>query len=135
MPEPIVDDQDETTTLPSGKKAVLPPPPGQSSPMYNAGSDSKDDSPYTNDFLKRFDPAATKGLTDNLAGIERERGAALDKDSKEITGRMAHDRQQMERAFGAESAAANAIPPAWNADKERQDRISDPIANFGCGIL
>lgn len=138
MPEPIVDmdEPDETTTLSSGKKAVLPPTDGKSTPLYPAKPDSDSygssgDTPYTSDFLKRFDPDATKGLTDQLAGIERDRGAALDKSSKEIDGRMAHDRAQMERAFGAESAAANAIPPVWNADKERQARISDPISNFG----
>jgi hypothetical protein len=131
MPEPIVDDQDETVTLPSGKKAVVPPPEGKSSPTYNALPDEGGDTPYTSDFLKRFDPSATKGLTNSLAGIERERGAALQKSSGEINSRMEHDRAQMERAFGAEAASANSIPPMWNADKERQERISDPIANFG----
>src|ERR1700678_801409 len=109
MPEPIVDDQDETVTTPSGKKAVLPPPSGQSSPMYNADS-SSDDSPYTTDFLKRFDPNATKALTDQLSGIEKERGAAEQKEFGENTGRMARDRAQMEKAFGAESQAADSIP-------------------------
>lgn len=133
MPEPVFDDQDETVTTPSGKKAVLPPPPGQSSPMYNAepaSGSGKDDSPYTSDFLKRFSPDATKDLTDQLAGIERDRGAAEQKGIKDVTGRMAHDRAQMERAFAAESADANAIPPKWDADKERQERESGPIERF-----
>src|SRR5580700_3015892 len=130
MPEPVSDDQDETTTTASGKKVVLPPPPGQSSPMYNADpadGSGKDDSPYTTDFLKRFDPSATKGLTDNLAGIERERGAAEQKQFGDITSKMARDKAQMEKAFTAEAQSADSIPPMWDADKERADREHGPI--------
>jgi len=135
MPEPITDDQDDTATTPSGKKLVLPPPRGQSSDIYNAepasgSGQTKDDSPYTTDFLKRFDPAATKGLTDSLAGIERERGAAEQKQFGEINGRMARDREQMEKAFSAESQSANSIPPMWNADQERKERETGPIESF-----
>jgi len=132
-PEPIIepDDQDQTVTTPSGKKAVLPPPPGKSSPMYNAEPDKDSDSPYTSDFLKRFDPDATKGLTTELAGIERERGAAEQKQFSSIDARLDRDRAQMERAFHAEAQSANSIPPEWNADRERQNRIADPIQNFG----
>lgn len=135
MPEPIVaDDQDETVTTSSGKKAVLPPAPGTSSPMYNAspadGGQGSDDSPYTNDFLKRFSPDATKGLTDQLSGIERQRGAAEQKGLGELSGRMAHDKAQMERAFSAESQAADSIPPMWNADQQRQERETGPIEKF-----
>jgi hypothetical protein len=133
MPEPVYDDQDETVTTASGKKAVIPPPPGQSSPMYNAersDGSGKDDSPYTTDFLKRFDPGATKGLTDSLASIERERGAAEQKDLGDLSGRMARDKAQMEKAFAAESQSANAIPPMWNADQERKDRETGPIESF-----
>ena len=72
MPEPIVDDgdQDETVKTASGKEVVLPPPEGKSSPLYNAEpADSKgNDSPYTTDFLKRFDPAKTDALHRNACG-------------------------------------------------------------------
>jgi hypothetical protein len=133
MPEPIIDpdDSDTTTTTSSGKKVVLPPPEGKSSPLYNPKPDKDDDSPYTSDFLKRFDPNATKGLTDSLAGIERERGAAEQKQFGALNSRMDRDRAQMEKAFHAEAESADTIPPEWNADKERQDRIKGPIENFG----
>lgn len=130
MPEPIVDGDQEVTTS-SGKKLILPPPDGTESPLYNArpADNSGDDAPNTTDFLKRFDPG-TKGLTDQLAGIERDRGAAEQKQFGELSGRMAHDRAQMERAFQAESASADSIPPMWNADKEREAREHGPIEKF-----
>ena len=131
MPEPITDDPDATTTTPSGKKVVLPPPRGQSSDMYNADpADGGDDSPHTSDFLKRFDPDATKGLTDQLSGIERQRGAAEQKQLGELSGQMARDRAQMETAFHAEAQSANSIPPQWNADQERKERETGPIESF-----
>ena len=131
MPEPITDDTDATPTTPSGKKVVLPPPRGQSSDMYNAEPDKgDDDSPHTSDFLKRFDPDATKGLTDQLSGIERQRGVAEQKQLGELSGQMARDRAQMETAFHAEAQSANSIPPQWNADQERKERETGPIESF-----
>lgn len=131
MPEPIIDpdDGDTEVTTRSGKRAVLPPPDGTSSPLYNAYPDKDDDAPNTASFLERFSPG-TKGLTDSLAGIERERGSAEQKQFGELSGRMAHDRAQMERAFSAESESANSIPPMWNADKEREAREHGPIEKF-----
>jgi hypothetical protein len=130
MLKPIVDDQDdETTTLPSGKKAVLPPPPGQSSPMYNAGSDT--DSPNTDDFLKKYGIPDTTGLSHKIEGFAKEHEKQLEASNSQLNSRLDRDRAQRDRAFAAESADINAIPKMWDADKERQNRISDPIANFG----
>ena len=135
MPEPIVDDgdQDETVKTASGKEVVLPPPEGKSSPLYNAEpADSKgNDSPYTTDFLKRFDPAKTDALSGTLAGIERQRGAAEQSQFGSLNRKMAQDRVQMEKAWSAESASADAIPPQWNADKEQRERVRSPIEDFG----
>ncbi len=135
MPEPVVDDgnQDETVTTASGKKVVLPPPPGQSSDLYNAEpADSKgNDSPYTTDFLKRFDPSRTDALTHSLADIERQRGKAEESQFGSLNRKMAADQAQMRKAFSAESASADTVPPAWNADKEQRERVRTPIEDFG----
>ncbi len=50
---------------------------------------------------------------------------------RETFGRMERDRAQMDRAFQAEGAAAAAIPPKWDADKERAERIRGPMEQFG----
>ena len=127
------DDQDETVTTASGKQVVLPPPPGQSSALYNAEpADSKgDDSPYTTDFLKRFDPTKTDTLNKGLADIERQRGQAEQSQFGSLNRKMEQDRAQMEKAFTAESASADSIPPPWNADKEQRERVRSPIEDFG----
>lgn len=66
-----------------------------------------------------------------LAPIEAERGAAIERMERDYTGLLDRDRQQMQRAFEATSAAKDAIPPPWDSDRERSARINDPIANFG----
>jgi hypothetical protein len=131
MPEPITDEPDQTTETPSGKKVVLPPSPGKSSPMYDAEPEKDDSSPYTTDFLKRFDPDSNKALNNTLSGLERQRGDAEQHEFGSLNRKMAEDRAQMEKAYHAESASADAIPPAWNADKEQRERVRTPIEDFG----
>lgn len=45
--------------------------------------------------------------------------------------RIEQDRVQYQRAFQAEGAAADRIPPPWNADREREERIRGPLEQFG----
>src|SRR5271166_6597591 len=45
--------------------------------------------------------------------------------------RLAADRARMDRASRSTEAAADSLPPEWNADKERADRIQGPFERFG----
>ena len=134
MPEPITDDdQDQTVTTASNKKVVLPPPLGQSSPLYNAepADAAGNDSPYTTTFLKRFAPKNIDAASSSIEALTRQNIAEQTKADNLLNDRLERDRAQQKKAFDAESAAADAIPPAWNADQERQARVRTPLENFG----
>jgi len=133
MPEPIVDGDQEVTT-PSGKKLVLPPPDGTESPLYNArpadnsGKDSA--TPHVDDFLDKYNPDKVDALGHQLSGIEKQRGAAEQSEYKRVNDRLEADRAQFARAQKAESADLNAVPPNWDADRERKDRVRGPLEDF-----
>lgn len=50
---------------------------------------------------------------------------------RQAESRMEEDRARMDRAYRAEGAAKDAMPPSWQADKERSERIRGPIEQFG----
>lgn len=77
------------------------------------------------------DPAKMQAAGSALLGERQKMGEAQSYVDRESFGRMERDRDQMDRAFKAEGAAASAIPPKWDADKERKDRISGPMEQFG----
>lgn len=77
------------------------------------------------------DPAKMQAAGSALLGERQKMGEAQSYVDRESFGRMERDRDQMDRAFKAEGAAAGAIPPKWDADKERKDRISGPMEQFG----
>lgn len=78
-----------------------------------------------------YDPAKMGEVASSLAGAKREQMGAQSYIDREMIRRSEEDRTLMRRAYDAEGEAKGAIPPAWNADKERADRIRGPIESFG----
>jgi hypothetical protein len=78
-----------------------------------------------------IDPAASGRVAAGLEAPLKKKIAEETTMDKLQTWRMEQDRAQLQRAIAAESAAANAVPPPWNADVERARRIQGPLEMFG----
>jgi len=91
---------------------------------------ANDDDPVSK-FTKRFDPDKIDALSRTLGDIERQKGAAEQAQYGSLNRKLEADRAQMEKAFRAESASPDSLPPQWEADKERRERIRTPIEDFG----
>jgi len=116
--------------LPASRKKPgvdLPPPVGTSNAEYNAY-------PETDGFISRFDPAKNPKFN-SLPGIlednEKARGAAEKSIYDPLSKKLEERQKQHERAFAAEGAALDSIPPEWNADQQMRDRIRSPLEDFG----
>lgn len=99
-------------------------PPGASEAARSLNSFS------TPDFLSEFD---TKGkqATEALAKITQEELDTNKKREGQFESMWARDRAQQEKALSAEAHTLDSMPPAWNADAERQARSTGPIEAFG----
>ena len=73
----------------------------------------------------------TENTRQGLLGAFREKDRHMTVLDREQESRLEADRAKYERAYRAEGAAKDAIPPPWNADKERADRIRGPMEQFG----
>lgn len=93
--------------------------------------DVPDATPTSDRARSILDPEKTAAITSQHAVIERQRGEAMNYADRQMNDRIEGDRAKMERAYQAEGAAKDNIPPPWNADKERQDRIRGPLEQFG----
>lgn len=77
------------------------------------------------------DPKKYEAATSAALEERKEYGRASGFVDRQMTDRMERDRAQMDQAFKAEGAAANALPPKWNADEEREKYIRGPMESFG----
>jgi hypothetical protein len=72
-----------------------------------------------------------RGIMSDLAGLKRKEATVADANARTMETRVEYDRQQMEQAFQREQYAAGAMPPAWDADKEKAKRTTGPMESFG----
>jgi len=84
----------------------------------------------TPDFLRGLE-SKTEAAGTKLADIERQHGAAMERNAGQLDSLLSRRRDQMEKAYGAESANIAKMPPAWNADEERKARTTGPLEGFG----
>lgn len=107
-------------------------PPSSDAPATTTSTTTDSGGPTGSAFDSLLpDPAKMKAAGSALLGERQKMGEAQSYVDRESFGRMERDRAQMDRAFQAEGAAAAAIPPKWDADKERKDRIRGPMEQFG----
>lgn len=78
-----------------------------------------------------LNPQRTAAITSQHADIERQHGQEMNYADRQLDDRMREDRSRMDRAYRAEGAAADALPPKWDADKERSERVRGPMEQFG----
>lgn len=71
-----------------------------------------------------------KAIGGELAGIQRERMAATDKASGEMTAALDRDRARAEDAYKTAGASAADLKP-WNTEQEMAKRRVDPVESFG----
>lgn len=124
MPESALDVPDQssfgTDFLPQ-QSAALGAPPSEA-PLREGG------------FLSDagYDPAKTQAVGAELAGQKREELGRQTYAEQEFNRQQSQDRQRMDEAYRLERASVNdpSLKP-WNADKERAERISGPMEQFG----
>lgn len=78
-----------------------------------------------------MDPAKIERVTGELADIKRRELRQQSYTDQREQERIDSNRDKMARAHDAEGEAKNAVPPPWNADKEREKRTSGPLEQFG----
>lgn len=78
-----------------------------------------------------YDPARTAAVGLEMGDRLREKMYADSYVDRTGMRRMEEDRGRMARAYEATGAAKDAMPPEWNADKERDKRMRGPMEQFG----
>lgn len=78
-----------------------------------------------------YDPEKSHRVSGELAGLKRQEMSQQSGVDQRQDARLEQDRARMDRAFRAEGEAKDAVPPPWNADKEREQRMRGPMEQFG----
>jgi hypothetical protein len=71
------------------------------------------------------------GPSGSLTYNALRRSAASDAADAKLNERLDRDRAERERAYRAEAAGPDTLPPKWDADAERAKRSHGPIESFG----
>lgn len=75
-------------------------------------------------------PSDDKFIAD-MTGVQRGYSKVVDENTRRFSDLVTRDREQLQQQYQRQQFAAGAMPPPWQADKERAERIRGPFENFG----
>lgn len=123
MPETETIDATDLPPLKTGAGGL-----GIGQPVAEPAPGTDTDSPIS--AIQRQSSGLT-GPSGSLTYNALRRSAASDAADAKLNERLDRDRAERERAYKAEAAGPDTLPPKWDADAERAKRSHGPIESFG----